>query len=125
MAANSQEMPYQSAKAALATLSFYLADEVKKDNVAVNVLVPGHTRTTGFDEQNLARIKAGGRHVGPQPLVPEHMVPIVLHLAAQDGSTITGKMFDVMTWNAEHGLGGPEKWQDTSFSYDALRASLV
>jgi NAD(P)-dependent dehydrogenase (short-subunit alcohol dehydrogenase family) len=121
---SSQEMPYQSAKAALATLSFYLADEVKQHNVAVNILVPGHTRTTGFDEQNLARMRDGGRHVGPQPLVPEHMVPIVLHLAAQDASGLTGKMFDVMTWNIEHGLGGAERWQDSSFSYDALRAKL-
>ncbi len=122
---NSQEMPYQSAKAALATMSFYLADEVKQHNVAVNILVPGHTRTTGFDEQNIARMRAGGQHVGPQPLVPEHMVPIVLHLAAQDASGVTGKMFDVMTWNIEHGLGGAERWQDKSFSYDALRASLA
>ena len=122
---NSQEMPYQSAKAALATMSFYLADEVKQHNVAVNILVPGHTRTTGFDEQNLARMRAGGQHVGPLPLVPEHMVPIVLHLAAQDASGVTGKMFDVQTWNVEHGLGGFERWQDTSFSYDALRASLT
>jgi hypothetical protein len=53
------------------------------------------------------------------------MVPIVLHLAAQDAGGITGKMFDVMTWNIEHGLGGAERWQDRSFSYEALRASLA
>jgi NAD(P)-dependent dehydrogenase (short-subunit alcohol dehydrogenase family) len=49
---NSREMPYMSSKAALATMSFYLADEVKEHNVAVNIVIPGHTRTTGFDEQN-------------------------------------------------------------------------
>ncbi|MDG4856548.1 SDR family oxidoreductase, partial [Mesorhizobium sp. WSM4982] len=32
----SREMPYMSSKAALVTLSFYLADEVKENNVAVN-----------------------------------------------------------------------------------------
>jgi len=121
---NSQEMPYQSSKAALATLSFYLADEVREHNVAVNVIVPGHTRTTGFDEQNLARMAAGGKHVGPQPLRPEHMVPITLFLAAQDAGGVTGKMFDVMEWNVEHGLGGADAWRDTSFSYEALRARL-
>jgi NAD(P)-dependent dehydrogenase (short-subunit alcohol dehydrogenase family) len=119
---NSQEMPYQSTKAALATMMFYLADEIKQYNVAVNILVPGHTRTTGFDEQNIARFKAGGKHVGPPPLVPEHMVPLVLHLAAQDEANVTGKMFDVVTWNLEHGLGGAEAWYDPSFSYDELRA---
>ena len=122
---NSQEMPYQSSKAALATMSFYLADEVKQFNVAVNILVPGHTRTTGFDEQNIARMKAGGKHVGPLPLVPEHMVPIAMYLATQDANGgVTGKMFDVETWNIEHGRGGKERWEDTSFSYEALRASI-
>jgi len=123
---DSREMPYQSSKAALATMSFYLADEVKQHNVAVNIIVPGHTRTTGFDEQNLARMRLGGAHVGPQPLTPEHMVPIALHLATQDAASgVTGKMFDVVTWNIEHGLGGAERWQDTSFSYEELRASLT
>ncbi|HKT19794.1 MAG TPA: SDR family oxidoreductase [Stellaceae bacterium] len=116
---NSREMPYQSSKAALATMSFYLADEVKEHNVAVNILVPGHTRTTGFDEQNRARLASGAKP-GPIPVVPEHMVPLALHLAAQDASGITGKMFDVMEWNIEHGLGGHERWADTSFSYEAL-----
>jgi NAD(P)-dependent dehydrogenase (short-subunit alcohol dehydrogenase family) len=119
---NSQEMPYQSSKAALATLSFYLADEMRGNNVAVNIVIPGHTRTTGFDEQNIARFAAGGTHVGPQPLVPEHMVPLALHLAAQDASSVTGKMFDVVTWNQEHGLGGNERWLDNSFTYDELKA---
>jgi NAD(P)-dependent dehydrogenase (short-subunit alcohol dehydrogenase family) len=122
---NSQEMPYQSSKAALATMSFYLADEIKQHNVAVNIIVPGHTRTTGFDEQNIARMKLGSKQVGPQPLTPEHMVPLVMHLAAQDAASgVTGKMFDVVTWNIEHGLGGQERWQDASFSYEALRASI-
>ncbi len=66
----------------------------------------------------------GTMRVGPLPLVPEHMVPLTLHLAAQDASTITGKMFDVEVWNQEHGLGGHERWADTSFSYEALAAEL-
>jgi NAD(P)-dependent dehydrogenase (short-subunit alcohol dehydrogenase family) len=118
---NSREMPYQSTKAALATMSFYLADEVRESNVAVNIVIPGHTRTTGFEEQNRARM-ASGMRTGPQPLVPEHIVPIVLHLAAQDASTVTGRMFDVMQWNLEHGLGGQDAWTDRSFSYEALVA---
>ena len=116
---NSMEMPYMSSKAALATLSFYLADEVKRFNVAVNIIIPGHTRTTGFDEQNRARLEAGGK-TGPFPVVPEHVTPLVLNLASQDATGITGRMFDVMQWNIEHGLGGPDKWVDKSFSYDRL-----
>jgi len=118
---NSREMPYMSTKAAFATLSFYLADEVKEFNVAVNIIIPGHTRTTGFDEQNRARLVAGARP-GPLPLVPDHIVPLVLYLASQQTKQVTGKMFDVMEWNLEHGLGGHERWADQSFSYDALLA---
>jgi NAD(P)-dependent dehydrogenase (short-subunit alcohol dehydrogenase family) len=116
---NSMEMPYMSSKAALATLSFYLADEVKQFNVAVNTIIPGHTRTTGFDEQNRARLQSGGK-AGPLPVAPEHVTPLVLHLASQDATGITGRMFDVMQWNIEHGIGGHEKWADKSFSYDRL-----
>jgi 1,1a-dihydroxy-1-hydro-9-fluorenone dehydrogenase len=116
---NSMEMPYMSSKAALATLSFYLADEVKQFNVAVNIVIPGHTRTTGFDEQNRARLQEGARP-GPIPVVPEHMTPLVLHLASQDANGITGRMYDTMQWNIEHGLGGHERWADKSFSYEHL-----
>jgi hypothetical protein len=48
------------------------------------------------------------------------MVPLVLHLVAQDATTMTGRMFDVMLWNQEHGLGGHERWADRSFSYESL-----
>ncbi|HXV79634.1 MAG TPA: SDR family NAD(P)-dependent oxidoreductase [Candidatus Binatia bacterium] len=116
---NSMEMPYMSSKAALATLSFYLADEVKRFNVAVNIIIPGHTRTTGFDEQNRARLEAGAKP-GPLPVIPEHVTPLVLHLASQDATGITGRMFDAMQWNIEHGLGGQEQWADKSFSYQRL-----
>jgi NAD(P)-dependent dehydrogenase (short-subunit alcohol dehydrogenase family) len=111
---NSREMPYQSTKAALLTMMFYLADEIKDRNVAVNIVVPGHTRTTGFDEQNLARREMGiASRNAPAPLKPEHLVPLALFLAQQTASTgVTGKCFDVVTWNIEHGHGGPRAWED-------------
>jgi NAD(P)-dependent dehydrogenase (short-subunit alcohol dehydrogenase family) len=92
---------------------------MKPHNVAANIVVPGHTRTTGFDEQNRARMEAGAKP-SRRPVVPEHMVPLVLFLAAQDASGVSGKMFDVSTWNTDHGLGGDERWLDNSFSYEAL-----
>ena len=119
---NSREVPYQPAKAAILCAMFYLADEVKEHNVAVNIVVPGHTRSTGFDEQNaLRRLSGGGaamgegqRRAGPTALLPDHMVPLVKLLAQQDAASgVTGKCFDVMTWNIEHGLGGPERWADS------------
>jgi NAD(P)-dependent dehydrogenase (short-subunit alcohol dehydrogenase family) len=114
---SSREMPYQSAKAATLTMMFYLADEVQESNVAVNILIPGNARTTGYDEQNEARRAEGQTGSSSQPgrfsMTPEHIVPITLFLAGQDANTgITGKCFDVPTWNLEHGLGGPEAWRD-------------
>ena len=112
---NSREMPYQSAKAALLCMMFYLADEVKERNVAVNLILPGHTRTTGFDEQNAARraMDAGSSRTGAGALKPDHVVPLALFLAEQDAATgVTGKCFDTVTWNIEHGFGGPSAWVD-------------
>lgn len=114
---SSREMPYQSAKAATLTMMFYLADEVQENNVAVNILIPGNARTTGYDEQNEARRAAGlsgsSNRPGRFSMLPEHIVPITLFLADQDARTgITGKCFDVPTWNLEHGHGGPESWRD-------------
>ena len=111
----SREMPYQSAKAATLTMMFYLADEVQESNVAVNSLIPGNARTTGYDEQNDARRAAGMTRSRPGrvSMRPEHIVPITLFLAGQDANAgVTGKCFDVPTWNLEHGLGGPEEWRD-------------
>jgi NAD(P)-dependent dehydrogenase (short-subunit alcohol dehydrogenase family) len=128
---NSREMPYQSTKAALLTMMFYLADEIQNENVAVNVLVPAHTRTTGFDEQNIARREMGlANRNAPPPLRPEHIVPLTLFLAEQDVSTgVTGKCFDTVTWNIEHGLGKPEAWYDMDGASvsenDALRAAAA
>jgi NAD(P)-dependent dehydrogenase (short-subunit alcohol dehydrogenase family) len=111
---SSREMPYQSAKAATLTMMFYLADEVKESNVAVNILIPGNSRTTGYDEQNEARREAGqsNRAIGRISMLPEHIVPITLFLAGQDAGGVTGTCFDVPIWNTKHGLGGSEEWRD-------------
>ena len=49
----------------------------------------------------------------PQTQTPEHIVPLALYLAQQDANTcVTGKCFDTITWNIEHGLGTPKEWGD-------------
>lgn len=112
-----REMPYMASKAALATMSFYLADEVKEHNIAVNILIPGYTRGSWYDDAVRARL-AAGMSAGRRPMKPEDMVPIALYLAQQDASGVTGRMFDVMQWNVEHGLGGEENWKDTALPDD-------
>ena len=51
----SREGPYQPAKMALGAMCLYLAEELRGTNIAVNVLLPGHTATTGSDEQEAVR----------------------------------------------------------------------
>jgi hypothetical protein len=81
---------------------------LKAHNIAVNVVFPAGTRTTGSDEMVAGRA-AQGMRVAPL-LRPEHVVPLVVHLAVQDAAGLTGKAIDAVAWNAAHGFGGVEQW---------------
>lgn len=105
------EMPYMATKAALATFGFYLADEVRTDGVAVNSLMPGHTRASWFDDTARAYDDAGLVYF-LRPVVSEHVLPITLFLSAQDGRQVTGRMYHVPDWNYDHGYGNYALWQD-------------
>lgn len=110
---DSREMPYQAAKAALTTMTLYLAHELKPSNIAANVILPGHTRSTGSDEQEaqrrIIRERMGVRRRTLR-VVPEHVVPLVLFLAEQDAAGVTGHVINALQWNEEHGVGGVERW---------------
>ncbi len=88
--------PYDATKAAFTNMSFYLADEVRHANVAVNVIFPGSTRTTGSDAMVEGREKLG---LAAPLLEPDHVVPVSLMLAAQTAEGVTGRAFDVVPWN--------------------------
>src|SRR5207237_7395450 len=96
------EMPYQAKQAAVMALTFYLADEVRGDGVAVNAIMPGHTRASWFDATARAW-KERGQLYAYRPVIPEHVVPIVLFLAAQDGRSLTGMLYPVPDWHYDHG----------------------
>ena len=103
-----RNQPYDASKAALTNMSFYLAEELKPHNIAVNVVFPAGTRTTGSDEMVAGRAAQGIR-VAPL-LRPEHVVPLALHLAGQDATGVTGRAIDAVVWNAAHGFGGADQW---------------
>jgi NAD(P)-dependent dehydrogenase (short-subunit alcohol dehydrogenase family) len=109
---HSLEGPYQPSKAAETVMSHYLAHELKPYNIAVNVLLPGFTRTTGSDEQMAARVAPGGTPPALRRLRADSGVPLALYLAQQDASGETGGAFNVMQWNQENGFGGFEAWGD-------------
>jgi NAD(P)-dependent dehydrogenase (short-subunit alcohol dehydrogenase family) len=105
-----KNQPYDAAKAALASLAFSLAGELKPDGIAVNLVWPGGTMTTGSAGMLAAR-NAAGLPAGVF-LRPEHVVPPVLHLARQRGAEAqTATALDAPLWNARHGFGEREKWQ--------------
>jgi NAD(P)-dependent dehydrogenase (short-subunit alcohol dehydrogenase family) len=104
-----RNQPYDAAKAALASLSFSLAGELKRDGIAVNLVWPGGTLTTGSAAMREARI-AAGVDAGAY-LRPEHVVPPVLYLAKQRGpEAVTAAALDAPLWNARHGFGERDKW---------------
>jgi NAD(P)-dependent dehydrogenase (short-subunit alcohol dehydrogenase family) len=106
----SREQPYMSTKAALTAMSGYLADEVKDRNVAVNVINPTGTRTTGWEEKVQERARRTGEPI-PRVAKPEHVLPLALFLAEQDARTgITGRSIDAIFWNEKNGYGGWDVW---------------
>ncbi|QOW01469.1 SDR family oxidoreductase (plasmid) [Rhodococcus pyridinivorans] len=105
------EMPYQATKAAVMALTFYLAEEVRRDGVAVNAIMPGHTRASWFDATARAFNEQGIAYF-MRPAIPEHLLPISLFLAAQDSAGTSGRLYYVPEWNYDHGYGDYAAWQD-------------
>ncbi len=109
---NSREQPYTSAKAALGSVMGYLADEVRSANVAVNGLLPGYTRSSGFEEQAAIRAQRRQSFAGPAPFHPDHIQALGIFLAQQDvASGMTGKIWDTTAWLEEQGLGPLDRWR--------------
>lgn len=111
------EMPYQATKAAVMALTFYLGEEVFREGVAVNAVMPGHTRASWFDATARAYQEQGQVYF-MRPVVPEHILPIALFLASQDGRGVTGRLYNVTEWNFDHGFGKYADWHDHSFPPD-------
>lgn len=103
-----RNQPYAASKAALTSLSRYLAEELREHHIAVNVLYPSGTLTTGSAEMARANRERG---IGIAPLLrPAHVVPLALHLAEQDTGGETGQAIAATEWNQANGFGNPEEW---------------
>jgi len=105
----SRNEPYDASKAALCNMSLYLAEELRERGVAVNVVFPSATHTTGSDE-----VAAGRRRLGLNEapyLRPGHLAPVLLHLAGQTSAGETGLVIDAVQWNRDHGLGDADEWR--------------
>jgi NAD(P)-dependent dehydrogenase (short-subunit alcohol dehydrogenase family) len=115
------EMPYQATKAAVMALSFYLGEEVRADGIAVNAIMPGHTRASWFDDTARAYQEKGMSYF-MRPAIAEHVLPIMLFLAAQDGRGVAGRLYYVPDWNFDHGYGKYADWLDHALPPDMEEA---
>ena len=103
-----RNQPYDASKAALCSWSLYLAAELKDQGVAVNVVFPGPTFTTGSAEIAAGRRRGG---IDERPyLRPEHLTPLLTHLAGQTSAGETGLVIDSLQWNRDHGFGDVDQW---------------
>jgi NAD(P)-dependent dehydrogenase (short-subunit alcohol dehydrogenase family) len=103
-----RNQPYDASKAALCSWSLFLAAELKDQGVAVNVVFPGPTFTTGSAEIAAGRRRSG---IDEQPyLRPEHLTPLLTHLAGQTSAEETGLVIDSLQWNRDHGFGDVDHW---------------
>lgn len=100
--------PYGASKAALTNLSQSLAAELAPSSIAVVVVNPWITRTTGYDEQNALHPIELPPDIGPV-LRPDSVVPVVVW-AAKQGMRVTGEVVSVREWLLEHGQGPLERW---------------
>jgi NAD(P)-dependent dehydrogenase (short-subunit alcohol dehydrogenase family) len=85
-------LAYSVAKAALERFSSALALEVADRNVAVNAFRPGAVKT----EQSVHELGEDWDWTGWK--TPESVVPAMRFLAAQDASTFTGRIVDVLSF---------------------------
>ncbi len=79
--------PYRSSKAALLQFTYCLAAEVKQYGIDVNAVCPGPTETRMM--QDVAR-----ESLFPALVHPEEIAEVVLFLASQHSSAITGTAID-------------------------------
>lgn len=108
------EMPYQATKSALTSMTFYLAQELFNTRIAVNAIMPGHTRASWFDATARAFAEQGEDVYFMRPLVVEHMLPLALFLATQSGARppVSGRLYHTPDWNFDHGYGDYRVWYD-------------
>ena len=110
----SREGSYQPAKLAMGSMTIYLAQELRASGIACNVLLPGHTATTGSDEQEKVRgefrARLGQNRPAARRMRADNVVPLALFLAEQDATGVTGRWISAMAYNEEHDLGGFEAW---------------
>ena len=88
---------YAVSKAALNRLSFFMAEELKSHNIAVNALSPGIVAT----ETALARNPSLATSATAKQPTPEVLGPALVFLAQQTAATLTGQILHTDDYGKE------------------------
>ena len=95
---NPGQVNYGAAKAGIAAMTMIIAKEMERYNVTCNCIAPGaRTRLTTDATPSLAAFMEEKPPSGEfDPLDPDNMAPLIVYLASDDASDISGEVFRIM-----------------------------
>jgi NAD(P)-dependent dehydrogenase (short-subunit alcohol dehydrogenase family) len=110
---------YGAAKAAIATFTIILADELTRLGVTVNGIAPSAlTPMTQGLQGYVAALKAAEEQTGFDAGSPANIPPLVVWLASEQASEVTGRLFNIKggsisvaePWNSGPGIEQHARW---------------
>ncbi|MET7772580.1 SDR family oxidoreductase [Nocardia sp. NPDC005366] len=110
---------YGAAKAAIASFTVILADELARLGITVNAIAPSAlTNMTAGLHDYVEKLKEIKETTGFDAGSPANIAPIVVWLASEEAADITGRVFNVKggsisvaeTWQAGPGAEQLERW---------------
>ncbi|MBJ7336423.1 SDR family oxidoreductase [Mycolicibacterium sp.] len=116
---NPGQSNYGAAKAAIASFTVILADELSRMGITVNAIAPSAlTQMTEGLETYVARLKEIDKKTGFDAGSPANISPLVVWLASAEAAEITGRVFNVKggaisvaeTWMAGPGVEQEARW---------------
>ncbi len=133
---NAGQTNYAAAKAGIASFTIVAAMELARYGITVNAVAPGaRTRMTEnlmgkFGGSLGAPQDAAAKAAGIDPMAPEHVSPLVVWLASDEASEITGQVFESAGGRVERLQGwtivdevstGGDVWDPAALGKEILR----
>lgn len=121
---NPGQSNYGAAKAAIATFTVILADELSRLGITVNAIAPSAlTQMTQGLETYVARLMEIEEKTGFDAGSPANIAPLVVWLASAEAADVTGRVFNVKGGTisvAETWMAGPGVEQEARWAADEL-----
>jgi NAD(P)-dependent dehydrogenase (short-subunit alcohol dehydrogenase family) len=125
---NPGQANYGAAKAAIASFTVILADELSRLGITLNAIAPSAlTQMTQGLETYVARLKEIEEQTGFDAGAPANISPLVVWLASAEAADVTGRVFNVKGGTisvAETWMAGPGVEQESRWAADELGAVI-